>query len=251
MSEVASKAADWLDAAAAARLERRLERGLKQARSSGSALLVSVTSGCEKAEDPTALVVHSRRGGEAWFCLEQPDRQGSAIAALGCVRALEADGAERFATIAKKWQAIAGAALADPPERAPGSGLVALGGFAFAPQGSSSPRWNGFPPASLTVPELCLARHAGKSWLTVTVEITPDDSPEGVLERVHRRLGELRTAVPAAARSGTRGGLRGRQHDAALTLRGGGRACGGADPGGRTGEGRAGARGRGPRPDRP
>ncbi len=193
MSEVASKAADWLDAAAAARLERRLERGLKQARSSGSALLVSVTSSCEKAEDPTALVVHSRRDGEAWFCLEQPDRQGSSIAALGCVRALEADGSERFATIAQKWQAITGAALADPPERAPGSGLVALGGFAFAPHGSSSPRWNGFPPASLTVPELCLARHAGKSWLTVTVEITPDDSPEGLLERMRRRLGELRT----------------------------------------------------------
>ena len=183
----------WLEEHTWRRLERRLQAGLRHARSTGSPLLVSVTSSCDAAQDPTALVVHSRRGSEPWFCLEQPDRQGSAIAALGCVRAFEAHGPDRFATIAKQWEAAAGAALTDPPERAPGSGLVALGGFAFAPQGSSSPRWNGFPPASLIVPELCLARRAGKTWLTVAAEITAEDGAEALLERVRRRLGELRT----------------------------------------------------------
>ena len=193
MSDVAFRTEEWLDAAALARLERRVERGLKQARSSGSASLLSVTSRCEAADDPTAIAVRSRRGEEPWFCFEQPDRRGSAIAALGCLRALESDGPDRFTTIARAWQELAGSALADPPERAPGSGLVAVGGFAFAPTGSASRHWHGFPPASLIVPELSFAREAGATWLTVNAALAADDTPEDVLDRVDRRLSELRT----------------------------------------------------------
>jgi isochorismate synthase len=192
MRDVAFRTEDWLDAAALGRLERRIERGLKLARSSGSASLLSVTSCCEAADDPTAIAVRSRRGDEPWFCFEQRDRRGSAIAALGRVRALEADGPNRFTTIARRWQELAGAALADPPERAPGSGLVALGGFAFAPAGSASHDWHGFPPASLIVPELSFARQADITWLTVNADVTADDTAEDVLARVHERLDRLR-----------------------------------------------------------
>jgi salicylate biosynthesis isochorismate synthase/menaquinone-specific isochorismate synthase len=189
--DVASTVGDWLDTAALARLERRVDEALRRCRSAGSEVLVSVTARCTVAADPTAIVARSRREREPWFCLEQPDRQASVIAALGCAHVLDADGADRFRTISHRWQALAAGALADPPERAPGSGLVALGGFAFAAHGSGSPLWHGFPPASLIVPELCLARQAGETWLTVALAVTGDDTADDLLGCVYERLAEL------------------------------------------------------------
>jgi salicylate biosynthesis isochorismate synthase/menaquinone-specific isochorismate synthase len=188
-----SPAPDWLDADAAHRLERRLDGALRRARTTGTPALASVTASVGADVDPTAVAVASRRPGEPWFCLEQPDRDGSAVGAIGCVRALEAAGAGRFAHVAKRWSAIAAAAVADEPDGLSGSGLVALGGFAFAPDGGASARWEGFSPASMIVPELSLARRADRVLLTVNVEVAPDDTPEDLRARVALRLRELRT----------------------------------------------------------
>jgi len=158
-------------------------------------VLVSVTSACLAAPDPTAVIAASRRPGEPWFCLEQPDRDGSALAALGCVATLDAAGRQRFTAVAQRWREIAGAALADEPGAVPGSGLVALGGFAFAPDGGGPPWWDGFASASLIVPELSLARKAGEVWLTMNVDVQPDDTRADLFARVQRRLGQLR-AIP-------------------------------------------------------
>jgi salicylate biosynthesis isochorismate synthase len=141
------------------------------------------------------MAVISRRPSEPWFCLEQPDREGSAIAAIGCVRALEAQGAGRFAHVAKRWSALVAAALADDLEGPPGSGLIALGGFAFAADGGASARWEGFAPASMIVPELSLARRGDRVTLTVNVEVAPDDTPADLEARAGRRLAELRRAA--------------------------------------------------------
>ncbi len=138
------------------------------------------------------MVAASRRPDEPWFCFEQPDRGGTAVAALGRVLALEADGADRFAQVAARWRAVARDALADETDGPGGSGLVALGGFAFAPSGGGSPAWAGFAPASLIVPEVSLARRGGETRLTVNVAVGPDDTPGDAVERVDRRLGELR-----------------------------------------------------------
>ena len=56
------------------------------------------------------------------------------------------------------------------PAAPPGSGLVAVGGFAFAADGGDAPAWEGFAPASLIVPELSLARRGGETWLTVNLD---------------------------------------------------------------------------------
>ena len=176
------------------RLEQRLQAGLIRSRSSASVVLASVAADCDRAGDPTAAVASSRRPGEPWFCLEQPDRDGSAVAALGSVHVLEAHGPDRFAQVAGRWRALASAAFADAPEGPPGAGLVALGGFAFAAEGGASKLWEGFAPASLVVPELSLARKAGRTWVTVNVAIAPDDTVDGLLARVEGRLGELRDA---------------------------------------------------------
>ncbi len=176
-----------------ARLVALIEAALRRARSKGAAALCSLTAKITGDFDPTAVVAASRRSGEPWFALEQPDREGFAVAALGCVRALEARGTDRFAEVSVRWRALAAAALADAPDLhgPPGSGLVALGGFAFAPEGGGSPQWEGFAPASLVVPELSLVRKAGETWLTVNVEVASDDTVEDLFARVRRRLGDL------------------------------------------------------------
>ena len=197
MTELArgmSRAPDWLDARTWGRLARRLEVALQRARAGGAATLASYTVRADHAADPTALIAAARRPGESWFCLEQPDRARSAVAALGRVRSIEARGSGRFAEAARRWRALAAAAIADPPSGPPGSGLAALGGFAFAHDGGDSPDWSGFRPASLLVPELSLARRDDQVALTINVEAAPDDTLEDLQTRVQTRLTELRPA---------------------------------------------------------
>ncbi len=159
--------------------------------------LVSVAGRCERTSDPTAVVATSRRAGEPWFCFEQPDRAGSAIAALGCVRVLHAGGRDRFAAVARQWRELSASSLQEGTDGPPGSGLVALGGFSFATDGGQSRRWHGFEPASLIVPELSLARRGRDSWLTVNVAVAPDDTFEGLLDALSARFAALR-AEPLA-----------------------------------------------------
>jgi salicylate biosynthesis isochorismate synthase/menaquinone-specific isochorismate synthase len=83
-----------------------------------------------------------------WFVFEQPDRGRVALAALGEVAHLRASGPERFALVAERWRKMSAAAVGDPAE-GDGGGPVALGGFAFAPEGGGAPHWAGFEPASL------------------------------------------------------------------------------------------------------
>jgi len=191
----------WLHPAARELLAARLETAVRRARSAGEALAALTVAipparAGSRAVDPSALVVASRRAGEPWFCFEQPDRDGAALAALGCVREIEASGAKRFEDVAREWRALAAAAIGDPPDGPPGAGLVAIGGFAFAPHGTGAPQWEGFTPASLHVPELAVARRGADVRLTVAALATPDDTAEDLLARIDLRLAELRPDVP-------------------------------------------------------
>ncbi|HEX4010826.1 MAG TPA: isochorismate synthase [Solirubrobacteraceae bacterium] len=184
----------WLDAHAARRLERRVDTALRRARSSGAPVLVSVSCAVDGAVDPSAVIAASRPPGEPWCCLEQPDRGGAALAAAGSVRAIEATGPGRFAEVASRWRKVAGDALADDADGPASAGLVALGGFAFDPAGGGSPAWQGFAAASLIVPEMSLARRDDRTWLTVNVDVAPDDTVADALSRVGGRLAGLREA---------------------------------------------------------
>jgi salicylate biosynthesis isochorismate synthase/menaquinone-specific isochorismate synthase len=195
LTHVRSGSREWLDPAARARLFGRLELAVRRARVRGEALAALTVSA--PGVDPTAIAVASRRAGEPWFCFEQPARGGSALAALGCVRVIESSGAVRFDEVEREWRALAAAAVADPQDGPSGAGLVAVGGFAFAPHGAASPAWAGFAPASLHVPEVAFARRDDDVRLTVAALATPDDTPEDLLGRIERRLDELReTPLP-------------------------------------------------------
>jgi len=173
-------------------LGARATQAIRRARAGAGEALASLTVPLRVPLDPSAVVAAARRPGEPWFCFEQPDRDGSALAGLGSVRELQASGPDRFARVASTWRRLAAGAAADPPDGAPGAGLVAVGGFAFAPDGGSSPHWLPFPAASLVVPEVSLARRGAQTWLTVTALAAPDDTEDDLVDRVQVRLAELR-----------------------------------------------------------
>jgi isochorismate synthase len=189
------------------RLAARLELAVKRARRSGRPTLATLTLALPSEVDPSAVVCASRRRGEPWFLFEQPERSRAALATLGEAASLTAAGAERFATIADRWRALAAAAVSDPPDARERSGPLAVGGFAFAPDGGRDPIWSGFEPASLVVPEVAVIRDgrgrsdrgAGREEtlgecrvrLTVSALAAPDDTPQALLERLDARLREL------------------------------------------------------------
>jgi salicylate biosynthesis isochorismate synthase len=177
-----------LSDADAERLSARLSLAVARARRSGRATLATVSIALGADVDPTELVCASRRPGEPWFLFEQPDRGGAALAGLGETVTLSASGAGRFAAVADRWRELAASAVSEP-----GEGPLALGGFAFAEEGGRAPHWKAFTPASLVVPEVALRRRERDVSLTLTALACPDDVPEELMQRLQRRLRELRS----------------------------------------------------------
>jgi isochorismate synthase len=187
-----------LHGAARAELLLRCERAVRAARRGGRGVLAGLTVRVGADVDPSAVVFASRGPGDDWFCLEQPDRDGAALATLGCVTRLDAGGPAthgsdaRFRGAAADWRDLAGRAICDAPDGPPGAGLVAVGGLAFAPDGGAAPHWSEFGAATLTVPELALARRGRDVRLTVAALAAPDDVAEDLVARVEQRLAATR-----------------------------------------------------------
>lgn len=79
-----------------ATLRARLDRAIRRARAGEGEVLVGLTRPLPAPVDPSAIAFASRRPGEPWFCFEQPDRDGAALATLGEVRRIDAGGDGRF-----------------------------------------------------------------------------------------------------------------------------------------------------------
>jgi isochorismate synthase len=184
------------------RHERLLERRLEAARSFAwrevGPAFASVTLPLPAELDVSAVVLRARRAGDSFWCMEQPDRDGFALAALGQAAVIERSGSDRFAEVARRARELGRRSSADDPAddaaAPPGSGPVFVGGFSFAPEGGAAPEWSSFAPARLVLPELALARHGGEARLTVCVSVDGDEHPEALLERARARLAELAPA---------------------------------------------------------
>ena len=100
---------------------------------------------------------------------------------LGETLRLAFRGPERFAEAAASWRAVAEHATIDDPVQLPGSGLVALGTFAFDDASAAE--------SVLIVPRILVARHRDQWWITETV----------LDAEASNRDPELPTASPAGA----------------------------------------------------
>ena len=165
-----------------ARLEKRVAAALRRRRPA----IVSVDVALDPALDLSAAVVASRRPDDRYFCLEQPDRGGFALATLGAAATVTASGRDRFATVARECRSLAHGALTDA------DGPRWVGGFAFAPDGGSSPEWRSLAPAQLVLPEVTLFRQDGEARMALTAVV--DGQADGVVERLLERAASLRAA---------------------------------------------------------
>ena len=172
-------------------MHARLERAARKLKGD-SPLLVSASERLHGEHDPSAIVFASQRPLEPWFCFEQPDREGTAVAALGCVHELSATGRGRFSELDEAWRELSSRALSDGAGGPAGAGLTAVGGFAFADHGGQNPAWTGFPPASMLVPEVSLVRRGAGTWITVNAAVRCGEDPAAIGERLEARLDELR-----------------------------------------------------------
>jgi salicylate biosynthesis isochorismate synthase/menaquinone-specific isochorismate synthase len=176
-------------------LTSSLAAALDKAAGRGRRTLVSVTTEVDAA-DPCAAVFASRLASDRWFCWEQPDR-GFALAGLGVAHEASSRGESRFGDVAEECLRIGGGAVLDEPRGMPaGSGPVWLGGFAFDPDGGSTPTWSSLSPASLVLPELSLCRSGGCSFLTVNAVVAPGEDAGPLGERLAARLASLRLGTP-------------------------------------------------------
>src|SRR3954470_19007361 len=172
------------------RLRARAGEAVRRARRHGEAL-AAITIPLPRGADPTPIAAASRRPGEPWFSFEQSERDRFALAAIGCAAAIDEHGPQRFARAAARWRALAEHAACDDPDGPRGSGPVAVGGFAFAPDGGGAPHWAGYEPASLDVPEVALVRRGADRWVAVGGLARPDDVPAQAAARLEARAAEL------------------------------------------------------------
>ena len=173
------------------RLLRYSEEASARATRTGRPVLASVTAVLPAATDPVEVASASSRAGEPWFWMEQPERGRSALAAVGCALALQESGPERFSVLAGRWRELVRRAVGDPPRGPAVSGPLAVGGFAFAPDGGDTPPWSGFAPASLHVPEVLVARRDEEVLLTLCAAVQPSEDPGEVTDRLAGRAADL------------------------------------------------------------
>jgi isochorismate synthase len=161
----------------------------------GHRTLVSISAEVEVA-DPCAAVFASRLASDRWFCWEQPDRE-FALAGLGVAHEATSRGAGRFADIARECLRTGRDAVLEEPRGLPaGAGPVWLGGFAFDPEGGSTPTWSSLAPGSLVLPELSLCRSGERTFLTLNAVVAADEDPERVQGALEGRLAGLRADAP-------------------------------------------------------
>jgi isochorismate synthase len=141
--------------------------------------------------DPTAIVSASRLATDRWFCWEQPERDGFALAALGSAHEVVSRGPARFGDVGADCSELVRDAEAEEPMGLPaGAGPVWTGGFAFSPDGGATPQWSSLPPALMVLPELSIVRSGGECWLTLNAVVDGDGS--AAMGRLRGRLEGLR-----------------------------------------------------------
>jgi isochorismate synthase len=169
-----------------------IEELIAEAAARGRRTLVSATAEVEGL-DPSAVAFASRLASDRWFCWEQPERDGFAIAGVGSAWEIVSRGADRFVDLERECAEVSRDRVFDEPSEMPsGAGPVWAGGFAFAPDGGAAPQWSSLPPALALLPELMLSRSGAGSHLTLAAVVVPGESTDALRARLRSRVEALR-----------------------------------------------------------
>ncbi|MBM7169746.1 isochorismate synthase [Streptomyces sp. G44] len=181
-------------------------RGLDQARRSHRPVLVSWAKPLRLA-DPVAIWSRARRGTPRSFLWQSAWDRGSVVA-IGSARDLRGRGENRVASVRDGWQALTrdlvtgGTAATGLPA---GEGPLAIGGFAFSPEGPSD--MGRLPDALMWVPALQIRGtvpdrggddRPGPAELRLNAVLLHDSDPGQVADGL-LRLAELCLAPEPAA----------------------------------------------------
>jgi isochorismate synthase len=138
----------------------------------------------ERTPDLVDVVTAARDSGHEVLLIERPMPDAVSIAAIG--RALDivasedgvvledADGSvidrepgeSRILAAARLWRRVRESLRTDGGVPAPGTGAVAVGGFAYRPDRDPAGAWGGFPALLLRVPALAVTRSRGRTFVT-------------------------------------------------------------------------------------
>ena len=120
-------------------------------------------------------------------------RRGQGIAGIGEAMRLEFTGPNRMTDAAAAWREVLATSTIDDPLGIPGSGLVALGSFAFSEHSAAT--------SVLIVPAVILGRRDGVSWITRvnTDAPVPAPQPSGAEYRISLLPGQMTADAFVAA----------------------------------------------------
>lgn len=120
-------------------------------------------------------------------------RRGDGIAGIGEALRLEFTGPTRMTDAAAAWRELVAAATITDPIALPGSGLVALGSFAFSEHSKAT--------SVLIVPRVIIGKREGTAWITHVgaVSAVPAPTPLGAEYRISLLPGEMTADAFSAA----------------------------------------------------
>ena len=145
--------------------------------------------------DPSAAVLAARLAADRWFCWEEPDHDGFALAGLGTAHEAISRGPQRLTEMAAECAELMRDRVADEPDDlAAGAGPAWVGGFAFDPDGGREPQWSSFAPASMTLPELLLHRHGDETLLSLCAVTGGGADPDATIGRLAARVSAMGNA---------------------------------------------------------
>lgn len=120
-----------------------------------------------------------------------------AMAAIGAVTTFTPSGVDRFASADREWHALLEhAVVASDARGIGGTGPALLGGFSFDPDGPRSERWRAFPATSLMLPRLLITTVGDASWLTASVLVGANGTPDVAPETLDSLWAALVTSAP-------------------------------------------------------
>lgn len=123
--------------------------------------------------DPGSLVTFADRAAPLLWL-----REGEGLAARGQALRLEFSGPDRFADAGAAWRELSELAEIDDAVHLPGTGLTALGTFAFSANSTAA--------SVLIIPEFILGRSGGRAWVT-QIGVSPH---QGLRHPEREALGE-------------------------------------------------------------